>query len=40
MEQKYLPGALRDRMQDLLRARGIRQSELAKQSGIPESTPT
>lgn len=38
MEQKYLPGALRDRMQDLLRARGIRQSELAKQSGIPEST--
>ena len=38
MEQEYLPGEIRDRIRDLMKERGVSQSELAQRAGIAEST--
>ena len=37
MEQVYLPGKIRDRLQDLLKSRKITQAELAARSGCTKS---
>ena len=37
MEQVYLPGKIRDRLQDLLKSRKITQAELAARSGCMKS---
>ena len=38
MEQTYLPGTIRDRIQDLMKSRKITQAELAVRIGTTEST--
>lgn len=38
MAQEYLPGSIRDRVQDLMKERKLSQNELAKQAGCTEST--
>ena len=38
MNTEYLPGDVRQRIQDLIKERGISQSELAKAAGISDST--
>ena len=38
MSQEYLPGGIRDRIQDLMKERKLSQNELAKQAGCTEST--
>ena len=37
MDQVYLPGKIRDRLQDLLKSRKITQAELAARSGCTKS---
>lgn len=37
MEQTYLPGAIRDRIQDLMKSRKVTQAELAARIGCSES---
>ena len=38
MEQVYLPGKIRDRIQDLMKSRKITQAELATRIGCSESS--
>ncbi len=38
MEQTYLPGSIRERLQDLMKSRKITQTELAERIGSTEST--
>ena len=38
MEQVYLPGKIRDRIQDLMKSRKITQAELATRIGVSESS--
>ena len=37
MEQTYLPGKIRDRIQDLMKSRKVTQAELAARIGCSES---
>ena len=37
MEQVYLPGKIRDRIQDLMKSRKVTQAELAARIGCSES---
>lgn len=38
MEQTYLPGKIRDRIQDLMKSRKVTQAELATRIGVSESS--
>ena len=38
MEQVYLPGKIRDRIQDLMKSRKVTQAELATRIGVSESS--
>ena len=38
MEQTYLPGKIRDRIQDLMKSRKVTQAELATRIGCSESS--
>ena len=38
MEQVYLPGKIRDRIQDLMKSKKMTQAELAVRIGMAEST--
>ena len=38
MEQAYLPGTVRQRIQELIKERKITQAELAAEIGMAEST--
>ena len=38
MEQTYLPGKIRDRIQNLMKSRKVTQAELATRIGVSESS--
>ena len=38
MKQTYLPGTVRERIQDLMKGKKMTQADLAKRIGITEST--
>lgn len=38
MKQIYLPGTVRERIQDLMKGKKLTQADLAKRIGITEST--